>query len=206
MRKKKRVPIRPAHHLPISVNSLTLMPDCSFTSSMCRALVSEVELLVNCICTATMLASRLNGCRLKQYSTDRPSPVMRCSSSKLFNALQGVMACGGRRGRSINHYQMKAFVQVVLSSCGLLKVGRKSVMFPWQQYHEFRNLYNILEYSEYLLLERGQCRTKTIPPGRSQGCWTGTCWQASLEETEQVQLRKEMRIGSRSFLVAIEII
>lgn len=69
------------HHSPISGNSLTLIPDCSFTSSMCRLLVSEVELLVKCICTATMLASGLNGCRLKQYSTDSPSPVMRCSSS-----------------------------------------------------------------------------------------------------------------------------
>lgn len=68
-------------NLPISGNSLTLIPDWSFTSSMCKFLVSEVALLVNCICTATMLASGLNGCRLKQYPTDRPSPVIRCRSS-----------------------------------------------------------------------------------------------------------------------------
>lgn len=67
------------------------MPDCSLGSSMCKFFVSEVVLLVNWICTATICGSGLKGCLLKQYSTARPSPVIRCNNSYILTELDGAI-------------------------------------------------------------------------------------------------------------------
>lgn len=46
---------------------------------------------------------------------------------------------------------------------------------------------------KYLLPVREQCQTKTIPPGQSQDCWRGKCWQGWLEEMEKVRLWKRSK-------------
>lgn len=49
---------------------------------------------------------------------------------------------------------------------------------------------------KYLLPGREHRQTETVPPDRSQGCWTGKCWRVWLEEKERARLGKRDEMGS----------
>lgn len=69
------------HAVPISGNSWIRMPESGLGSLTRRLFTSASVLLEIWIWTATMWGSPGKGRRLKQYSTESPSPAMRCSSS-----------------------------------------------------------------------------------------------------------------------------